>query len=258
MVSLSYKSTSLISQIIRSVFNMEPTATFDKSNIIVYSMTAKDPYYKLCNLHFASFVLSASDLSDLTREAYPNAEHMLGSEGLVFPSSEHARQAFKAKDRDTMCMFAQGGVFSTIHGEFFAKFMKTLDPSKVDKKVKYWSRKNHVGILAKMAVSQPKKFELLGLEGKIDLDKKLTKEQDESVWKDILRQKYSQNPILKGLLVATGDKYLVDFSVSAKRNATREKNPYHELYTGLVDVEGKMYGQNLLGVVLAEVRSELV
>jgi predicted NAD-dependent protein-ADP-ribosyltransferase YbiA (DUF1768 family) len=221
-------------------------------------MTAKDPYYKLCSLHAASFVLKATDLSDLTREAYSNAEEWLGSTGIVFPSSEHARQALKAKDRDTMNMFAEGGVFSTIHGEFFSKFMKTLDPTKVEKKVKYWSRKNHVGILAKMAASQPKKFELLGLEGKLDVDKKLTKEQDEAVWKDIIRQKHSQNPILKDILLATGDKYLVDFSVSAKRNATREKNPYHELYTGLIDADGNLYGQNLLGMTLAGVRSELM
>lgn len=173
-------------------------------------------------------------------------------DGVVFPSSEHAYQSNKFVETDKH-RFAANGDLSNI--ENLSHFYKE---GVVEKKIKLWSNTTKlnnkpvmVGIVAKLA-SNPKHAKQIGLTMKPLTDPNHEANRKAN-FKRILHSKFQQNPHFKSKLMSTGDKMLIEFSRGAARVL---KGKQAELWTGLVK-DGVLYGQNLMGVIMEEVRSEL-
>ena len=178
--------------------------------------------------------------------------------GINYKSAEHAYQS-KKYPRDQRHLLAASGEFSNFKAliENDASFPE-LTIEQREKKVAYWSKKNNIGIIAKMAVN-PDVMKRLGI-----IPWKF--EYNDEVWKDILRQKFLI-PRFRNVLLP----------IIPIRNST--KNPYvnHEyrgseillemqksakysdcFFGGVVDAEdGKMYGNNYMGNMLMSIRDEL-
>ena len=69
----------------------------------------------------------------------------------------------------------------------------------------------------------------------------------------MLLSKYRRNPLLRYKLLATGDVMLIEFDRGAKRESEAGRPP---LWTGMVK-DGVLYGQNLMGNMMMEVRDQL-
>lgn len=235
---------------------------FTKENVVKFNSSAKDPYYKFSNFHNSPFNLKEEHLSTTFKTIFPEiSKWITAQDGVTFPSSEHAWHSLKSGNLETFLKFCDDGEFTTLQSEFFSKFLKKMSLDDAEKKVKYWGRKKQFGIVARLAVSDPERDEIVGVKGGINRASRetlfKTNEDEATVWKDILRQKYLQNKDLLDALLKTDGKYLLEFSVSAKRNAIKEKNPIVERYAGFIDEDGKLYGENRMGVLLAELRDEL-
>ena len=94
-------------------------------------------------------------------------------------------------------------------------------------------KKEKIGIIAKMAINKSK---LLGLT-------MLPFESTDELWIDLLKLKY-QIPYYQKILLSTGDKYLLEFSRSAKKLTLANDPPY---WTGLIDEDQQLYGTNKMG-----------
>ena len=129
--------------------------------------------------------------------------------------------------------------------------------AEAEKKRKFWGptktgRPAMLGILAKLAANRPHKIGLLTHER--------TNVHDEQSFKKlmklfyvILKRKYSKNPVLLRKLVATGDRYLLEFSRSARREANNGRPP---LWSGLIQ-DGRLYGHNFMGRLHMAIRDEI-
>ena len=159
----------------------------------------------------------------------------------TYPSVEHAYQAVKFMDCDkhrfTIC-----GDLGGWDG------MKLIYPNDHDNKIRYWSKKNNIGIIAKLAVrlDNIKKLNLT-------LDKTIIMQKiNDKIWPVLLTKKFQEEKF-KDILIKTGKNYLLEFSRSAKIESERNRKPY---YNGLIE-DGILYGDNKMGQYLMQVRSEL-
>ena len=153
-----------------------------------------------------------------------------------WPSSEHAFQAILKVDPSDWGRFSVGGDLSVLGED----------------KVKYWGAKKNgklamVGIVAKMAVKNPEKLNLkIVVKSPFKFDELFLR---------ILMAKYTQCEDQRSVLLGTGNKQLIEFSRSAKRESLKGKSPF---WAGLVDKEtGVMYGQNMQGELHMAVRRRL-
>ena len=162
--------------------------------------------------------------------------------GVWYPSSEHAFQAQRVPAEMREAMF---GVHSEI-GKLTPQAFEAVGvkKEKCESKKKFWGKKHMIGILAKMRINR------------IPGDKKLhfDKEKVERVFKEILMAKYKSNMELKDILLATEDKYLLEFTRAAFRKNLSEP----PRWAGGVDKETKkIVGENQMGALMMFVRDEL-
>lgn len=141
--------------------------------------------------------------------------------GIVWPSAEHAFQAILKLDKSEWPRFS-------VDGEF----------GKLEKGQEHWGPKKNgklemIGIVAKKTV-------------KILKNKPQTHSLHEmyELFMKILIQKYKQNENHRNVLLGTGNKTLIEFSRSAKRESLKGRVPF---WTGLVDDEDNMWGKNVQG-----------
>lgn len=184
---------------------------------IYFGSGMKEPYNMLSNFHYCI---------------------VEGPDGRTYPSIEHAYQSNYILEKD---MFASGGILS----EYSTGFPLVFE-EKVDKKLQYWSRKNNIGILAKMAVSNKK------IMSKLKLNRVSTFESSWEIWRELLLSKFRQ-PKFKEILLSTGDAHLIEFNRGAMREEMNGKSPK---WTGMIK-DGRLYGQNLMGQYLMRIRLEL-
>jgi predicted NAD-dependent protein-ADP-ribosyltransferase YbiA (DUF1768 family) len=171
-------------------------------------------------------------------------------DGLAYPTTEHAFQAVWRLPPAERHHLALGGSLSTLDG--LGRFFD--DPVQVGKKKAFWGRTGTgrpamPGIVAKMAVSE-KHSRKLGLHPihhpASDFSEMCT------FFMHLLRLKYEQNPEPARQLLATGDKYLLEFSRGARREHLAGKPP---LWTGMF-ADGRLYGHNLMGRMMMKTREE--
>lgn len=164
--------------------------------------------------------------------------------GLVFPSSEHwyCSQKVIASDRKRFTVDGDLGVMTP---EAFLLIYPACTIR--DKKFAYWSKKNNIGILAKMAVSTPTMMRRLGLRPAVSMD------ETDALWMTLLLAKFRQNPHIRQVLLCTLTAKLVEFDRGAQRNVLKG-TPV--LWGGLIK-EGHLYGENRMGNLLMKCRTIL-
>jgi predicted NAD-dependent protein-ADP-ribosyltransferase YbiA (DUF1768 family) len=192
----------------------------DPANVIAFYSGAKAPFCGLSN--FAA------------------CENGVEFEGKIYPTSEHAFQAGLSK---TAHLFESSGPFSKLTEEAFVQL--GVKPAGAPKKVKFWSGKKMVGILAKMKINRQKKQ---------GATKRVTKQEAIAAFRTILKSKYTRNPHLRSTLLSTKGTRLLEFVRSAERNY---KNGEVERWGGMV-VDRKIIGHNQMGAIMESVRDELL
>jgi predicted NAD-dependent protein-ADP-ribosyltransferase YbiA (DUF1768 family) len=249
---------------------------YDERDVFPFwSNAAAREHYVLSNFFRAPFTWRADQVSDVTARVFPNLRTWLGRDGRVFQSSEHAWQALKATTLGTFLKFTASGEFGDLRGDFFVRLAPFLGRPKRRKneddaafaarttpeavaaaKVAAWSKKNMVGVVAKMAAN-PKYYRALGIEDTMRyvVETGLTSDVERAVWLDLLRQKYTQNPGLKQALLNTGDDYLLEFVRGAEREARAGRRSH---WGGLIDDAGTLWGENTMGGYLMRLRDEFV
>jgi predicted NAD-dependent protein-ADP-ribosyltransferase YbiA (DUF1768 family) len=179
--------------------------------------------------------------------------------GVRYPSVEHAYQSLKFP-RDQKHLLACHGQFGDFQILIESDlFYPRLTKEERAKKMEYWSKKDNIGIIAKM-VTDPTVMAKLGM---TPVEFKRTDE----TWHHLLQQKFAierfRNVLLplipiptktKNPFVSThytGKESLVEFQRSANHSPC--------FFGALVDAEnGNVYGKNYMGRMLMEVRSMLV
>lgn len=173
--------------------------------------------------------------------------------GRWYPTLEHLYQSEYRVDEQDRDRFAEGGDLASMETGMALVADKKDD---VAKKIKHWSAKGNrpamPGIVAKMAV-HPKRAKRLGITLRKLKDDPRDMVEIKSIFKAALLSKYRRNPLLRHRLLSTGDATLVEFDRGARRECEAGRPP---LWTGMVK-DGVLYGQNLMGNMMMEVRDEL-
>ena len=190
--------------------------------VIYFNSSAKAPYYKLSNFHSLG-------------------NNFIVIDGECYNTTEAAFQAFHKIANSDRKHFQIAGKFGSWDGmnAFFDKEIAS-------KKIAYWSKKDNLGIVAKMA-SNPKYKSKTNLTFKNTCDKYddildgYTKD-----WAILLIHKFSL-PGFRELLLETKDEMLVEFD--------RMGNP--NCFWGGKIIEGRLVGSNAMGKMLMMVRESL-
>lgn len=200
---------------------MEPQhgRSVDQTAAVAFHSNAKWPNNMLSNFHEALVIRG----------------------GKSFPSSEHAFQA--ALSRDGVHDFTSESKIGRLTPEACA--LVGFPESKSKNKCDYWRKKNNVGILAKKLIGRHKKRG-----GKRAIDRA----ECESLFKEILLDKYTRNPQAKKVLLDTRDAYLYEFvrSSNSRFQATGEIERW-----GAMIVDGKVVGDNQMGALMMWVRDKI-
>lgn len=153
---------------------------------------------------------------------------------LTFPSAEHYYVAyFKCSELNDAERLAIGGDLSTWDG--MKVVYPRLDNATIERKIKYWKRRDMIGIIAKKFGSQ---FRV-----------RRNRETDTfNEWVVVLHYKYHQNKQHRDVLLSTGEKHLVEFDRMAKPET---------IWGGKV-VNGIVVGQNQMGKLMMDARKSLV
>ena len=178
-------------------------------------------------------------------------------DGDEWTSLEHWYQATKFVPKDRR-RFAKGGDLADLdafrlHRGIFVK------RDKEERSMKHWGankkKPEMVGIVAKMA-SNPSRAQRLGL-------RMLPKQAETAdripemieLFRRGLHAKFAQNPEMRAMLLATGDKRLVEFGRGAERE-TKKGNP--PLWNGMwVESTKEVVGRNLMGEIMMQVRDDV-
>ncbi len=223
---------------------------YKNKRVVPYNSGATAPHYILSNFAEAPIKAKPADFESCILQKFPRWARWLG-DGATFPSAEHLWQSLKAKDRRSFGEFLTGGLFSSLDEVAFAMFY--AKPEECARKQKYWSKKKNVGILAKLAANPSYRKRLpivLNYQ-----NEKLDENIERSVWRTILRLKFEQNAEHRAVLEESGDSYLLEHSRSAQR--AFEKFNKKEHWTGLVDNNGTLFGENAMGEYLMQARDDL-
>lgn len=216
------------------------------SDHVYFSSSASEPLNLLSNFSEAPLRLTRDDIDGALLDACPQLAQFVGTDRVVFRSSEHAWQALKATERTTFWRFVDGDF-----AMFSAPIMDVFFPGQGAKKFAYWAKKRNVGIVPKLAANRKHAKRLnLRFKGALDYSREtLRPELERRVWRTLLRLKFRQNERHRRALLGTGKRRLVEFDRGAKRTPTH--------WGGLVDEEGKLHGENVMGQYLEAVRDEL-
>lgn len=203
------------------VVPMEPQhgRSVDAATAIAFHSNAKAPYNILSNFHEVEVIRN----------------------GVSFPSSEHAFQA--ALSREGVRDFTSESKIGKLTPEACA--LVGFPKKKLKEKCDYWKKKENVGILAKKLI---RKHKLRNSKREID------RAECESLFKEILLDKYTRNPHAKKVLLDTHDAYLYEFVRSS--NARFQKTGEIERWGAMI-VDGKLVGDNQMGALMMWVRDEI-
>ena len=139
--------------------------------IVQFNSNAKVPYNILSNFNYAPIIME--HINDSALILCPDlGEWFSICDRIEFPSSEHMWQALKSRNYETFIKFLIGGDFGSLSVNFFSKVIPQTSRKNpnydkfeaAEGKVKYWSKKNNVGIIAKMTVNKThsRKLDLVG------------------------------------------------------------------------------------------------
>jgi|SRR3990172_2081900 len=157
-------------------------------------------------------------------------------DGIIYPSSEHAYQAQKFVEKDRS-RFSITGDLGTWDG------MRLVAGKDWENKIKYWAKKESIGIIAKMASKSPK----------LTLTPKRAFKSSHYLWMKILRRKYVVDEFAS-ILKGTGNAYLLEFDRGAKRGQAKGTT---SIWGGIIE-NGKLIGENIMGKYLMKVRADLI
>lgn len=190
-----------------------------KENEIVLNFysAAKNPFYNLSN-----FVMIPDGIE---------------FEDEIYPSIEHAFQAQKYI-KDQRKRFSTIGDLGTWEGIYSVFVLKNMDD--YEKKYKYWSQKNNIGIIAKMATN-------IKIGKKLNLIRDPNFESTDELWLKLLEKKYSIK-YFGDILKSTNDIYLLEYNMRALSNINNSN-----FWNGRI-VNNKLYGNNQMGMYLMEIR----
>lgn len=169
--------------------------------------------------------------------------------GNVYSCIENVYQSLKFIESDR-CRFMKSGDLGGYDGliKYGNIFYGKKSKEEFEKKIEYWRKKNCIGIIGKLS-SSVKNVKKLGLT--------FVKIKDENenllIFKELLIIKF-ENEKFKKILENSKGKYLVEFSRSCKRNF--EKGII-EKWCGLVDDDNKLYGKNLMGSLIMDIREKM-
>mgnify|MGYP007125099313 CR=1 FL=1 len=189
----------------------------ETETIISFNSGAKHPHFKLSNF-----------------SACP--EGVL-HQNIMYPSAEHAFQAYRFPQEMRESLFSVHSDIAELSHKSFAAVGVPMKHT--EKKMKYWGKKNMVGILAKMKANR--------LDGR-----KLTHLECECAFVDILLAKYSKNEEHRSALLGTGDAFLLEFVRSSVANF--KKRGTIERWGGMLE-ERRICGHNQQGALQMHVRS---
>jgi predicted NAD-dependent protein-ADP-ribosyltransferase YbiA (DUF1768 family) len=165
-------------------------------------------------------------------------------DGLIYPSTEHAYQSLKFSKEERV-RFAIGGDLASFSGlSFFYK--KEAD---VIKKTKHWSKKNMIGIVAKLAQNNWKKAGLSQI-GSVP----------QAIFYPLLLDKFNRNEALKTKLIGTGSRYLVEFCISGERRERQGKGRerWCAYAKDLKNGTYQLFGENRMGMALMTTRDHFL
>jgi len=164
--------------------------------------------------------------------------------GLIYPSTEHAYQSLKFPKEERE-RFAIGGDLASFSGlSFFYK--KEAD---VIKKTAYWSKKNMIGIIAKLSQNNWAKAGLSPV-GHVP----------QSIFYPLLLDKFNRNEELKAKLMETGSRYLLEFCRSGERRERQGKGRerWCAYAKKLDDDTYQLFGENRMGMALMTTRDHFI
>lgn len=188
------------------------------TNVVTFKSNAAYPYYMFSNF--------------FETDVYFEDE--------IFPSSEHAFQA-SLFPSDQRSILTKKGLLGSWSVEAFMYFYKNR--SKAEDKMKWWSKKKQIGVLAKMyAKRTPNKKD-------IDFEK------CEFLFKQVLFSKYTQSKDIFKLLLSTKNSYLLELDISANRRWVKEK--IQTRWGGMI-INGRVVGKNQMGALHMWLRDELL
>lgn len=217
------------------------------STVLFNSGTALN--YQLSNFNHANVSLKRSDLDAAWIELNPLLESFFVDENetIQFMSIEHLWHSLKATDRLMFREFAVGGRFGDANRENFASVFPSSD---ADAKMKWWMKKQNVGIIPKMAANKTR-GKKLAIANRMNYERERPSAAlEKRVWLAMLRCKYNQNAAHRAVLLKTRNAKLIEFA----RGAARANSNEH--WGGCV-VNGQVVGENVMGGYLEEVRTEL-
>jgi len=223
--------------------------------VVTFGSGAKYPWNMLSNFNSAKFSVHRHQLDEQILKIYPNLADWIGEQGVSFASSEHFWQSLKAMNERTFKQFTIGGRFGCDHfdEQLFVPFFGSID--KARKKHAYWKKKQNVGVIAKMATNRAHANKL-GIHGSIRyLANRLEEAKEKAVWKCILKSKFLANPEHMKVLQSTKDDYLLEFDRSARSKAMKNQAVPH--WGGFIDKDGRLYGDNMMGLYLMCIRDQL-
>ena len=175
--------------------------------------------------------------------------------GKLYPSAEHLYQMLLKADPSCWAMFECGGVLGSVESGFRTFGFKD---DALKKKVKFWGpikssgRPAMVGIVAKMAINDPKRVK--GLKLKPKPESGFTDQELIDIFLPILKAKYRDFKAFRDVLKSVPkDTTLVEFSRSAEREVNAYRSPR---WTGLVKGD-YLFGQNLCGRIMTMLRDEM-
>jgi predicted NAD-dependent protein-ADP-ribosyltransferase YbiA (DUF1768 family) len=192
--------------------------------------------------------------------------------GITYPTVEHAFQAQKFHE-SVRHLFSTSGVYGNPANQFqagwTAYFQAKTPTSKtiaetVERKQKWWGKKNQFGVLAKMVNNLTKptkngtsKIDRLGLRPNPAWD---FGESHERLWMSLLRSKF-QDPLMRNYLLETGDAYLIEYQKHEKeKNTDRDHVDFYTAYYNETTGECKHCNEprcNAIGKFLMKIRDEL-
>ena len=164
-----------------------------------------------------------------------------------YPSSEHAMCALRGPP-EFRYLLKIGGALDGDQKRFEA-FVQARCPEKSNHKtfaIKWKSWKGYPGIIAKMIMGAGKEAQRRRLYLGIAIDGVRIFPKEE--WIDLLRDKFTKNQAHRDVLMQTEGKTLVEFDRLATKRGSK--------WGGCIK-DGELYGQNLMGEYIMEVRNLL-
>jgi predicted NAD-dependent protein-ADP-ribosyltransferase YbiA (DUF1768 family) len=208
----------------------------------VYFYSGSDmPLNKLSNLAEAHIELLPDDPAvEVLAKIRPELRQWCPAN---FSSAEHLWKSLQARDQDTFNQFLMDGRLGKLTLETMTL---VYPPTEVASKFKYWSSKNNVGIIAKLATN-PKRALSIGLKMLDTRNEHLEASVEEQIWIHILLLKFKQNPLHLAVLQSTGSSKLVEF----------DRYPKKTTHWGGQYVNGELIGKNAMGRYMQNVREKL-